>query len=128
MSKKVFFRIFTGNKEIGLLIVTVILFLVLSFNCDGFLTYFNLSNISRNLSIWVIIALAQALTIVVGGMNLSIGAIGALAATTVGYCTQWVFQWNNNNKNWIKCFYCYIGKSIYFYWSSNGIIKGAAFH
>jgi ribose transport system permease protein len=88
MSKKDFFRIFTGNREIGLLIVTVILFLVLTFNCDGFLTYFNLSNISRNLSIWVIIALAQALTIVVGGMNLSIGAIGALAATTVGYCTQ----------------------------------------
>ena len=85
MAKRNFSRIFSGNKEIGLVIVTVILFIVLTIRSDGFLTYFNLSNILRNVSLWVIIALAQALVLVIGGMNLSIGAIGALTATTVGY-------------------------------------------
>ncbi|RLC38624.1 MAG: ABC transporter permease [Candidatus Nealsonbacteria bacterium] len=88
MSKKDFFRIFSKNKESGLVIITVILFLVLTSSSKGFLNYFNLSNISRNLSIWVIIALAQAVVMVIGGMNLSIGSIGALSATITGYFLQ----------------------------------------
>jgi len=83
--RKGFSRIFTQNKEIGLIIVTVILFIVLTIRSDGFLTYFNVTNILRNVSLWLIIALAQALVMVIGGMNLSIGAVGALAAVTVGY-------------------------------------------
>lgn len=85
MARKGFSRVFTQNKEIGLIIVTVLLFLILTIRSDGFLTYFNMANILRNISLWLIIALAQALVMVIGGMNLSIGAVGALAATTVGY-------------------------------------------
>ncbi|MCL5072324.1 MAG: ABC transporter permease [Actinobacteria bacterium] len=85
MPRKGFSRVFGENKEIGLIIVTIILFLILTIRSDGFLTYFNIANILRNVSLWLIIALAQALVMVIGGMNLSIGAIGALAATTVGY-------------------------------------------
>jgi len=81
-------KIFTGNKEIGLIIVTIILFILLSASSQGFLTYFNLANILRNVSLWVIIALAQALVLVIGGMNLSIGAIGALTAITTGYFVE----------------------------------------
>lgn len=83
--RKGFLKGFTGNKEIGLVIVTAILFLVLTIRSDGFLTYFNVANILRNVSLWLIIALAQALVMVIGGMNLSIGAIGAISAITVGY-------------------------------------------
>ena len=85
MAKRNFSRIFSGNKEIGLIIVTIMLFILLTIRSDGFLTYFNLANIIKNVSLWLIIALAQALVMVVGGMNLSIGSIGALSAITVGY-------------------------------------------
>ena len=85
MARKGFSRVFTENKEIGLIIVIAILIILLTISSHGFLTYFNLSNILRNVSLWVIISLAQALVMVFGGMNLSIGAIGALTAITVGY-------------------------------------------
>jgi len=85
MSKKSFSKIISGNKESGLIIVMLILFAVLAISSEGFLSYYNIANILKNLSLWVIIALAQALVLVIGGMNLSIGGIGALTAATVGY-------------------------------------------
>ena len=36
----------------------------------------------------MLVALAQALVLVAGGMNLSVGAIGGLATITTGYCIQ----------------------------------------
>ncbi len=85
MFKKRFSKIISGNKESGLVIVTVILFAILAISSGGFLSYFNIANILKNVSLWVIIALAQALVLVIGGMNLSIGGMGALTAATVGY-------------------------------------------
>ena len=55
---------------------------------ESFLSAYNLFNISRIVAFSVLVALAQALVLVAGGMNLSVGAIGGLATITTGYCIQ----------------------------------------
>ena len=73
------------KKESATIGAVVILFIIFSLTTDAFLTSYNIFNLSRNLAFNVFIALGQATALVVGGMNLSIGAIGGLATITVGY-------------------------------------------
>lgn len=73
------------RKETGIVLAAFILFTVFSVTSESFLTAYNIFNISRTLSLYIFIALAQAMAIVVGGMNISVGAIGGLATITVGY-------------------------------------------
>jgi ribose transport system permease protein len=74
------------RKETGITLAAVILFLVFTVTSESFLTAYNIFNISRTLSLYLFIALGQAMALVVGGMNLSVGAIGGLATITAGYC------------------------------------------
>ncbi len=74
------------RKETGIVLAALLLFSIFSVASDSFLTAYNLFNVSRTLALYVFIALAQTMAIVVGGMNLSVGAIGGLATITVGYC------------------------------------------
>lgn len=73
------------RKETGIVLAAALLFLIFSVTSDSFLTSYNLFNISRTLSLYIFIALAQAVVLVVGGMNLSVGAIGGLSTITAGY-------------------------------------------
>jgi ribose transport system permease protein len=73
------------RKETGIVVAAGLLFFIFSVTSSSFLTAYNLFNISRTLSLYVFIALAQAMAIVVGGLNLSVGAIGGLVTITVGY-------------------------------------------
>ena len=73
------------RKEAGIVVAASLLFIIFSVTSESFLTAYNIFNISRTLSLYVFIALAQAMTIVVGGLNLSVGAIGGLATITTGY-------------------------------------------
>ena len=73
------------RKETGIVVAACSLFVIFSVTSESFFTAYNLFNISRTLSLYIFIALAQAMAIVVGGMNLSVGAIGGLATITVGY-------------------------------------------
>jgi ribose transport system permease protein len=73
------------RKETGIVVAALLLFIIFSVTSESFLTAYNIFNISRTLSLYVFIALAQAMTIVVGGLNLSVGAIGGLATITTGY-------------------------------------------
>jgi ribose transport system permease protein len=66
----------------------VLLFLIFAVSSDGFLSAYNFKTVSRNVGFWVIVALAQAFVVVVGGMNLSVGAIGGLATITTGYLIE----------------------------------------
>lgn len=75
----------TGRKESATIAAVILLFVVFSVSTDAFLTSYNIFNISRNLAFNVFIALGQATALVVGGMNLSIGAIGGLSTITVGH-------------------------------------------
>ena len=66
----------------------ILLILVFSIFTDSFLTSFNLFNLSRTAAIYGFIAGAQLLVAVIGGMNLSVGAVGALACVAAGICMQ----------------------------------------
>jgi ribose transport system permease protein len=74
-----------GKRETGIVIPALILFCIFSIFTDSFLTEYNMFNISRNLAFNVFIALGQAVVIAIGGMNLSVGAIGGLSTIVVGH-------------------------------------------
>ena len=78
-------KTFIRKKESATIGAVLILFVIFSFTTDAFLTSYNIFNLSRNLAFSVFIALGQAVALVVGGLNLSIGAIGGLSTITVGY-------------------------------------------
>ena len=73
------------RNETGITIAAVILFIIFSVASPSFLTAYNIFNVSRNISLYVFIAIAQAFAIVGGGMNLSVGAIGGLGVVATGY-------------------------------------------
>jgi len=83
--KKNYIRDILTSGNFGLFIATMILFAILSIFSDSFLTPFNMYTTGRTLSLYVFIGLAQGLVLVVGDMNLSVGAIGGLATITAGY-------------------------------------------
>lgn len=66
----------------------ILLILVFSIFTDSFLTTFNLFNLSRTAAIYGFIAGSQLMVAVIGGMNLSVGAVGALSCVAAGICMQ----------------------------------------
>ncbi|MHB1347677.1 MAG: ABC transporter permease [Candidatus Humimicrobiaceae bacterium] len=76
---------FFRNTDSGLFIAALLLFVILSLSSNSFATAYNMFNIARTLSLYLLIALTQAIILVGGGMSLSIGAIGGLATITTGY-------------------------------------------
>jgi ribose transport system permease protein len=79
------FRRIVNRSESGIVLAAVILFIIFSRASDSFLSAYNIFNISRTLALYMFIALSQAIVVVVGGMNLSVGAIGGLTTITTGY-------------------------------------------
>lgn len=74
------------RTDTSVVLATLILFIIFSFSNSSFLTPFNLFNVARTASLYVLIALGQAMVVVVGGMNLSLGAIGGLTVVVAGWC------------------------------------------
>ena len=73
------------RSNIGIICVLLIIGVLLSFLSDKFLTSSNLISVMRQISINVYIALGMTLVIILGGIDLSVGAIVALSGTvTVG--------------------------------------------
>jgi ribose transport system permease protein len=87
-SKKNLLTLFVTNNDASVILATVILFFVFMFGSEGFLSSYNIFNVSRMSALFVFIALGQAMVIVVGGMNLSLGAIGGLTVVCLGYSLQ----------------------------------------
>jgi ribose transport system permease protein len=73
-----------SQSSLGVGTATVIFAVVLAVFTHGFLTSGNVFNMSRTFSMWIIVGFAQMMVLTVGQMNLSAGAIGGLAAVTVG--------------------------------------------
>ncbi len=73
------------NNNTGLLLSILVLFVMLSLYSSNFLSNLNIYTMNRTIAIYIFIGLAQAATLVVGNMNLSVGAIGGLATITAGY-------------------------------------------
>ncbi len=73
------------RSNIGIICVLLIIGVFLSLLSDQFLTSSNLISVMRQISINVYIALGMTLVIILGGIDLSVGAIVALTGTvTVG--------------------------------------------
>ncbi len=76
-------EILTG-RTIGLMTATLILFGLLSLTSDTFLSKYTRFVISRQVAFFTLIAFAQAVCLVVGGMNLSVGAMGSICTVCLG--------------------------------------------
>ena len=76
------------NKDAGIVLSATLLFIGFSLSSESFLSAYNLFNISRIIAFSAFVALAQAMVLVAGGMNLSVGAIGGLATIATGYGIQ----------------------------------------
>src|ERR1700736_3856260 len=86
-------RSFRGGRALGLLIGTVVLFGAIALVSDTFLKPYTMFIIARQIAFSILIALSQAVCLVVGGMNLSVGAIGSMATVILGLCFQ-ELKWN----------------------------------
>ncbi len=73
------------RSDTSVLLATLLLFILFAFSNSSFLTPFNLFNVARTASLYVFVALGQAIVIVIGGMNLSLGAIGGLTVVIAGW-------------------------------------------
>jgi len=75
-------RFLRTRREATVLAMLVIVFIGLTFASEFFLTGRNLSNVARQISVVGIVALGQALVIIAGGIDLSVGSVIGLAAVT----------------------------------------------
>jgi ribose transport system permease protein len=78
----------TGFRTAGILIPFLILFTVLSLTSESFFTATNLKNILDQQSGILIMAAAGTLVLVAGGIDLSVGAVYALAGVTSAELAQ----------------------------------------
>lgn len=73
---------------VWILLVAVLLAIVLSFLSPFFMTVGNMTNLSKQVSIVAILAAGQAVVIISGGIDLSVGSILALSAVVIGALIQ----------------------------------------
>jgi ribose transport system permease protein len=76
------------ESSFGVIIAVALLSTFMVIFTDKFLTAINFFATSRAFSLWVVVGFAQMATLVIGQMNISVGAIGGLSAVTVGYLFQ----------------------------------------
>ena len=70
------------------IVAFVLLFVIFSVFTGSFLSQYNLFNLSRTAAIYAFIAAAQLWVAVIGGMNLAVGATGALCTVVMGELMQ----------------------------------------
>lgn len=78
--------ILIGRHEIVVLALLLVIGTFLSLRADTFLTWNNLSNISRAFSWIAIAAFGESMIIIIGGIDLSVGAVMALAGLISACC------------------------------------------
>ncbi|RRD93903.1 ABC transporter permease [Clostridiales bacterium COT073_COT-073] len=73
------------SQYMGQLVFFAVIFVLLSFSSKTFLTGQNLLNVSRQISTNMIVSCAMTMILITGGIDLSIGAVMALAGMISGY-------------------------------------------
>lgn len=84
----VLMRKVSRRNDLSAIVSTVLLFLLFGIFSDGFLSQYNMFNVSRTAAIYLFIALGQVFVVIIGGMNLSLGNIGALSVVAFGYSCE----------------------------------------
>lgn len=77
-------RELVSSRTVGLIISTGILFVLLTLLSQSFLSGYTMFVVSRQMAFYVLIALSQAFCLVVGQMNLAVGAIGSIVTVVLG--------------------------------------------
>lgn len=81
-------RTLMTGRTIGLITAALILFGGITAISGTFLKSYTMFVVSRQVAFFTIIALAQAVCLVVGGMNLSVGAIGSICTVALGFALE----------------------------------------
>lgn len=74
-------RLVIGRPEFVAFVALILLMIITAFFNENFLTWDNLANISRQISITGILAVGMTFVILTGGIDLSVGAVLALSST-----------------------------------------------
>jgi ribose transport system permease protein len=93
--KGVFYRSWRqlfNRQEVGIFLLLLVIGAFLSFTTDTFLTSNNLLNVARNFTWIAIPAFGESMVIIIGGIDLSVGAVMALAGLTGALCLQTGFS------------------------------------
>ena len=77
-----------GRSETPVLIATLVMALIFSIFSSSFLSSYNIYNLSRTAALYMFVALSQSMVMLVGGMNVSLGYIGALSCVACGVAMQ----------------------------------------
>ena len=77
-----------SRSEVTVIIAVLLLGIIFTIFSDSFLTGYNLFNMGRTAAIYIFIAIGQALVVIVGGMNLSLGYIGGMVVVMAGYSME----------------------------------------
>lgn len=73
-----------SGRTVGLIISAGILFAVLALISQSFISGYTMFVVSRQMAFYVLVALSQAFCLVVGQMNLAVGAIGSITTIVLG--------------------------------------------
>lgn len=77
-----------GRQEVPVLAATLLMAVVFSIFNSSFLSAYNIYNLSRTAALYMFVALSQTMVMIVGGMNVSLGYIGALCCVACGVSMQ----------------------------------------
>lgn len=83
-----YWRSFISKPYSSSVLAVVALFIVFSLSARNFISMDNLYNVLRNSSLYILIAIGQAIVITTGGMDLSLGAVGGLSTVICGLVIQ----------------------------------------
>ena len=78
---------FSGRTN-GLILSFTLLFCLLAIVSSTFLSGYTMFVLTRQAAFYILIALSQAMCLVVGGMNLSVGAMGSITTVALGLCLE----------------------------------------
>jgi ribose transport system permease protein len=82
-------RLFAA-REMGILLVLIVMCLVLSFTTEGFAQVENLLLVARQFSMFATMGVGMTMVIVTGGIDLSVGSVLALAGCAAAKCMLWL--------------------------------------
>ncbi len=74
-----------SRSLLWIIFVAALMMVILSFSSPYFMTLGNMTNLMKQVSIVAILAAGQAIVIISGGIDLSVGSILALSAVTMGW-------------------------------------------
>lgn len=77
-----------GRSEVTVILAVAVLTIIFTAFSESFFTSYNLFNMGRTAAIYIFIAIGQALVVIVGGMNLSLGYIGGMVVVAAGFSME----------------------------------------